>query len=398
MKCIYCGAEMKNGSMYCLTCGKEIQLVSDSNVLEDDYLNNFLEEENNKKGKNRKNSLTRKQNVSTPQKTGDTKNGKSQKPNLSPSEKKQQKRMVIVSIAVMLFVIAIVIILIAFLIHNNHENSFTYQVEQGQKAADAGKNESAISYYERALKLDKDSVSVRVALGDIYLLEKDYDSAQIMYQEAVNLEDTNIQAYEGLLKVYNEQGQYDKITEVSESITNASVLDALSDYLVAAPEFSAEGGEYEDAVELTLSSDEGYKIYYTTDGKDPIQYGSVYMEPFEFSDDGEYTVSAVCVNDSGVYSATVTQEYTVNIAAPELPMVSPEGGNFGALTYITVSVPEGCTAYYTWDGTDPNITSKKYISPIAVPAGSNVFSVVIVDDRTEKMSEIYRSNYTYYEQ
>lgn len=395
MKCVYCGAEMKKGSMYCLVCGKEVQLVSDSNVLEDDYLNNILEPGNSKKSRNRKNGLAGKQGTAAAAGTGNGSNRR--KPELTPKEKKQQRRVVIVSIAVMIFVIAVVASLIAFLIHNSHANSFSYQVKQGQKAAEQGKTESAVSYYERALKLDRNSVSVRVALGELYLAQKDYDSAQIMFQEAVNLEDTNIQAYEGLLRVFNEQGQYDKITEVGESITDEDVLEALSGYLVEAPQFSVEGGEYDDTVELSLSAEHNDKIYYTTDGKDPVQYGSVYQEPFEFVDDGTYTVSAVCVNSEGVYSATVTQEYTVNVAAPELPMVSPEGGNFGAVTYIAVSVPDGCTAYYTWDGTDPNITSRKYSSPIAIPAGSNVLSVVIVDDRTEKMSEIYRSNYTYYE-
>ena len=38
MKCIYCGAELKEGCIYCSKCGKEVQLVPDYSGIEDDYL------------------------------------------------------------------------------------------------------------------------------------------------------------------------------------------------------------------------------------------------------------------------------------------------------------------------------------------------------------------------
>ena len=38
MKCANCGAEIRVGCVYCPVCGKEAQIVSDYNILEDDYL------------------------------------------------------------------------------------------------------------------------------------------------------------------------------------------------------------------------------------------------------------------------------------------------------------------------------------------------------------------------
>lgn len=45
MKCVKCGAEMKEGCIYCSVCGNEAQIVPDYSVLEDDYLRSLLTEE-----------------------------------------------------------------------------------------------------------------------------------------------------------------------------------------------------------------------------------------------------------------------------------------------------------------------------------------------------------------
>ena len=37
MKCIYCGNELKEGSLFCPYCGKEVQIVPDYNIYDDDY-------------------------------------------------------------------------------------------------------------------------------------------------------------------------------------------------------------------------------------------------------------------------------------------------------------------------------------------------------------------------
>lgn len=51
MKCAYCGAELKVGCVYCSVCGKEAQIVSDYNLLEDDFLRGLLKEKKDKIGR-----------------------------------------------------------------------------------------------------------------------------------------------------------------------------------------------------------------------------------------------------------------------------------------------------------------------------------------------------------
>ena len=44
MKCIYCGSELKEGSLFCSHCGKEVQIVPVYNIYDDDYLKALLTE------------------------------------------------------------------------------------------------------------------------------------------------------------------------------------------------------------------------------------------------------------------------------------------------------------------------------------------------------------------
>ena len=37
MKCENCGAELREGSVYCMVCGKPVQIVPDYNAFDDEY-------------------------------------------------------------------------------------------------------------------------------------------------------------------------------------------------------------------------------------------------------------------------------------------------------------------------------------------------------------------------
>ena len=49
MKCVNCGEQLNEGCVFCSKCGKEVQMVPDYNVLEDDFLRTLVDEENRKK-------------------------------------------------------------------------------------------------------------------------------------------------------------------------------------------------------------------------------------------------------------------------------------------------------------------------------------------------------------
>ncbi len=405
MKCIYCGAVIKDNETTCPVCNRDVQLVPDYNIMDDEYLKQLMEEKDGKSTKGSKSGHKssgksaeyegddelhmQREN----EKSHDSSGGKKK----SDENKSQKGSLIAVSVLVVIFVAAVIVAAVFYKINSDHANSFDYQVSKAEEAVEEGDTDSAISYYERALKLNQNSNEVRMALGELYMSIKDYESALVMYQEAVNLDDSDVDAYRGLLSVYEAQGDYDSISNIRDEIDDVTILTVLSDYLVDAPTFSMESGEYDYSIEVSLSADTGCTIWYTTDGSDPLVYGSRYSSSFTFDSDGTYNIYAIAVNENSVCSETVTAKYVIDIAPPSAPVVSPEGGNYTKETQITITVPDGCTAYYTWDGTNPDDSSTEYDEPFTIPIGSNVLSVVIIDDKTGKSSSIYRSNYTYYE-
>ena len=118
----------------------------------------------------------------------------------------------------------------------------------------------------------------------------------------------------------------------------------------------------------------------------------------ELDDVGKYTIKAVCKNDKGIYSDVVTCKYKTEAKAPDYPEVTPDGGTMDDITFVVITADEGCSIYYTWDGTDPTDTSARYTEPIEVPEGNNILSIIVVNDKTKLTSEIYRTNFIYHAQ
>lgn len=384
MKCIYCGNELKEGSLFCPHCGKEVQIVPDYNIYDDDYLKAVLAQENADTDAFADVDGTKTVNKAS------SENGKKK-----PKNSKKQK-IIIASVIGVIAVLVIVLILVGMSIRKSHDNSFDYQVEMAEKAYDSGDIDEAIAYYEKALALDKDNTEVRLTLAEIYMEQKDDDSALVLYQEVIQADNKNRTACQNLIAIYEEQNNTDAILALSEAVDD-SLKDMFSDYMVTPPDFSIEGGNYETAQSVELSTSGDYSIYYTIDGSDPIEKGIIYSGPIELNENNKtYMIKAVCRNEKEVYSDVVSNEYTIQIPAPDMPIVTPDGGDFGVETSVTVTVSDGCSAYYTWDGSTPNVTSKRYSGPITVPEGNNVLSVIIIDNRTNLCSDTYRGNFIYY--
>lgn len=389
MKCIYCGEELKEGSLFCSHCGKSVQIVPDYNVYDDDYLKQVLVEENQTPKKNRATN-------SGSAKAGVSKAG-SQTSDKEGAQKKKQKKIILCVIGIVI-VLVFALLILGAAIKSNHANSFDYQIELAEKAYEKGDTDKAIEYYGNALALDPDNIDVRLTLAKIYVERKDYNSALVLYQEVIRMDKKNKEACENLIAIYEEQNNIDAILTLSEAV-DESLKELFSDYLVTTPDFSLEEGTYDAVQTLQLSSSGGYSIYYTTDGSDPVSRGMMYTEPIELSENNTtYTIRAVCMNDKGIYSEAVAKEYKIEIPAPDMPIVTPDGGDFGVETKVTITVPDGCTAYYTWDGTTPTTYSTRYTQPITVPEGNNVLAVIIVDNNTHLSSEVYRGNFIYYVQ
>ena len=115
----------------------------------------------------------------------------------------------------------------------------------------------------------------------------------------------------------------------------------------------------------------------------------------EISEQGTIVLTAVCMDQNGEYSEPVSAEYKVKLNMPDMPTVSPDGGQFSMPATVTVNVPEGTTVYYTWDGSEPGEDSARYTGPIDIPEGNNILSLVAIDKNGMK-SKVLKCNYIYY--
>lgn len=376
MKCAKCGAEMKEGCIYCSVCGNEAQIVPDYSVLEDDYLRSLLKEEEEPPKK--KNSGGRKE------------------PPTPPKKKMSNKVPIFVVCGILIILIAVGIIVKVTIDHRN-ANSYDYQVEMAKKESVDKNYENALHYYKTALSLKPDDIAVRMAMTDIYMEQKEYDAAMVLLMEIIKLDDTNQKAYEYLIQIYEDEEKYEQIAALADGVTDEKLLTLFADYLVEPPIISPAEGKYEDYVDVTIYSLEDYEIYYTLDGTEPDEKNGIpYDDGIALEETGDYEISAVCVNEKGIRSEIATASYEIELLPPEYATVLPDGGRIEDITFVTIEAEEGCSIYYTWDGTDPTKASPRYETPLEIPTGNNVLSVLVVNNKTGLDSGVYRTNFIYY--
>ena len=388
MRCAYCNTELKPGCIYCSNCGKEAQIVPDYNELDDYDLNSVLEDESQEENRQNKSQKTDEEKLYTQE---------AQREKKAQKEKKaQQKKIIIISVIVAVIAIAIIISLVVVKINSNRNNSVDYQIKQAQSAYYDNNIKDAILYYEKALSLDQDNLDVRFALVDIYLDENEDEAAIILLQEIINIDKNNYDAYKDLISIYDKSLDYDSIVALYENVSDDKVKTLFSDYIVPEPELSEKEGKYDEALSIELYSEKGLEVFYTLGDLDPKTEGKLYTSAIDIDQAGETVLNVVAKNSKGVYSNIVTAKYDIEFASPDAPEVTPDGGTFDSVVSISVSVPDNCKAYYTWDSTDPNINSTEYTGPIEVIEGNNVLSVILHNEKTDKWSSIYRGRFEYY--
>lgn len=375
MKCAKCGAELKQGCLYCSVCGHEAQLLPDYSVLEDDYLRALLKEDEVGGA------------PQTEEKTAAKK----------PKNKKSHKVLIIV-ICCIIVAAAATGVAVKMYIDNKNANSYDFQIEMAEKELVDRNYEKALGYYKTALALCPEDILVRMDMAGIYMQQKQYDSAMVLYIEIIQLDKDNVEAYKNLITIYDEKQDYDSIAALEDGVTNADILVLFSDYMVADPVISPVEGEYEEAATVTLFSMDDDTIYYTLDGSDPdAENGILYRDDgIELKEAGDYEVRAICCNDKEIYSDIVSAEYKITIKAPADPVVTPDGGRIETETLVTITAEADCSIYYTWDGSDPSPLSARYTEPLEIPSGNNILAVFVVNDRNGLSSSIYRTNFIYY--
>ena len=165
MKCANCGAEIRVGCVYCPVCGKEAQIVSDYNILEDDYLDSLLQEG---------------EKPSVPSKSKQKE--KAAKPKQEKPTGKKSKKSLYIVIFILLFVAAFALIGgILFAKSLSYEG----RMEKAEDAYEKKAYEKAISYAKQALEKKKEDALAYAVIGKSYYQNKEDEAAKAYLEKAV---------------------------------------------------------------------------------------------------------------------------------------------------------------------------------------------------------------------
>ncbi len=335
-----------------------------------------------------------------------------------------RNKLIIIIVAILAF-IGIVVGLAVFFIKtalNNSKNNYGYYQNLAYEAKDVDKDYvQAVEYFEKAMKykddlLEDETIEVNgVKVESETILVKDLLNLSDCYEELHRVDDKintlntvlkydsyNENAIYYLVKEYDEIEAYENIRNLYESVSksnNSSLINIFAPYLCSEPIIAPEAGEYGKDQEIAFLNRDGAKIYYTTDGTDPTVNGTLYSVDFVVKE-GTTTVKYYMVNEFGFKSDVYTAEYNITYKAPDLPKVSPQSGSYTTSSeqMITIgNIPSGAKAYYeiSYNGVPikPTSSSTVYEAPFAMPEGSVILSVIIINDNGLS-SGVVTNNYT----
>lgn len=275
-----------------------------------------------------------------------------------------------------------------------YRNTYTGVVNQGKRAEVNGNSTKAEALYQRAIEKNGEKEDAYISLAKLYHNQDQDDQADSLLQDAVNDHPDSIGVYRAAVEFYEDTEQTGKIAYIMSTCTNDQILTELKDYVAKIPEFSLDEDKvYDNVQELTLSSEDKGTIYYTLDGSEATVDSIEYKEPIQLNKEGETTVRAIFVNRKGIASVEVQKTYTIQFPVADAPAVSPTTGQYSEAVSVEIQVPEGYTAYYTLDGTEPSDQSIQYTGAFAVYEDTEL-NVVLIDGNGKK-SEVTTRKYRF---
>ena len=380
MKCSYCGALVEEGRVFCMNCGEEIQWVPEYNPISSYRPNDVVQDVAQSEDSIRETAV----------KINPRKNDSASREHVKPRKKKHRFLKTLFFLAAA----ALCALGVKWYIDQKNYNSYDYQMQMAQETRESGEYETAFTYANRAAVLSGEGEEPQILKAQILYEMGNTSEAQKLLEEIIPENPSSLEAYGQLVYILESEEDMTALSGLIEGISDEKVKKEYQAYMPVEVKASQPPGTYEDwtAVELYTEGEQMCSIYYTTDGTDPLIKRNIYKTAIDLPE-GMTTLRAVAINEKGVPGEIKSYTYNVEIPIPDAPAITPASGEYTSAsdTRITVSVPEGFTAYYSFDE-KPGKESALYTQPVEMIAGEHTFYAIIVD---ENGKESYPGSATY---
>lgn len=175
-------------------------------------------------------------------------------------------------------------------------------------------------FYDRAYQQAKDNDAVAIELANQHKADGNYTQAELTLSKAIE-DGGGVDLYTALCKTYIEQDKILDAVKLLDGITNADAKAALDQLRPAAPTAAPDPGFYNQYISVTVNG-EGGTLYVS-----PVaEYPSIHDDPYSQGvvlGDGENTLYAVVVAESGLVSPLSVFGYTVGGIIEEVTFSDP---------------------------------------------------------------------------
>ena len=220
----------------------------------------------------------------------------------------------------MLLALAIILCVAWYLFE--YDRDFTRDMFlSGARYFDKQGNHSIASwFYDRAYEQEYDNDAVAIELANQHKADGNYTQAELTLSKAIE-DGGGLDLYTALSKTYIEQDKILDAVKLLDGITNSETKALLDQVRPAAPSTTTAPGFYNQYISVSLSG-EGGTLYANPNGEYPSINDTPCSEPIALGD-GESSVYAVIVSDSGLVSPLSIFNYTIGGIVEEVSFTDP---------------------------------------------------------------------------
>lgn len=273
------------------------------------------------------------------------------------------------------------------------------------------------------------SVEAQLEKAAQLVKDKDFNEAIEIYEKVLDEDDTNFEAWDGLVKAYMKDKEYKDAEEELEKFFEAvkdnfeededvdyeDWLDEINDHAKEIMDEDEDVGDWYNELNppmidlsmvpynadldqpLELDIPKGVDVYYTLDGSKPSDKDEKYKDGIVFTEEGDIELTVVAINEFGI-AGEENYTYVYVYAMPEAPTLDLASGTYDneVTLYVENYDYDTMDVYYTTDGSDPVLYGYYYWEEDGIRLVSGDYDVQLYyyDYNTGMDSAIGTYNYT----